>query len=96
MLVRLQNSSALAGTMRSPYFASSLEEAQFLVRKCAAPGPVGDTVKAAIRRSSQRLQLPFTRIKNIWYGEARRIDAKEMDQLRQVADEAEFAQAVAG
>jgi hypothetical protein len=96
MLVRLQNSSALAGTMRSPRFASSLEESRFLARKCAEPRPAGDTTKAAILRSSHRLQLPFSRIKNIWYGEARRIDAKEMDRLRRVADEAELAQAVAG
>ena len=96
MLVRLQNSSALASRVPSPPFPSSLEEARFLVRKCAEPCPAGDSVKAAIRRSSQRLQLPFTRIRDIWYGDARRIDAEEMERLRQVADETELAQAVAG
>src|ERR1700759_2607845 len=96
MLVRLENSSAFANKIRSQRFPSSLEEAGFLVRKCAEPCPAGDTVKAAIRRASQRLQLSFTRIKDIWYGDARRIDANEMDRLRQIADEAELAQAVAG
>jgi hypothetical protein len=33
---------------------------------------------------------------DIWYGDARRIDAEEMDRLRQGAKDAEFAQAVAG
>jgi hypothetical protein len=95
MLVRLQSSSALAGMMPSPPFPSSLEEARLLVRKCAEPCPAGDSVKAAIRRSSQRLQLSFTRIRDIWYGDARRIDALEMDRLRQTAEEVELSQAVA-
>jgi hypothetical protein len=40
--------------------------------------------------------LPFTRTRDIWYGDERRIDAEEMDRLRQSAENAEFAQAVAG
>jgi hypothetical protein len=31
----------------------------------------------------------------MWYGDARRIDAHEMDKLRQEAEKAELAQAVA-
>jgi hypothetical protein len=76
--------------------ASSIDEAQTLVRRCAEPRPPGDQVKAAIRRASRRLGLPFTRTRDIWYGDARRIDAEEMDRLRQSAENAEFAQAVAG
>jgi hypothetical protein len=76
--------------------ASSIEEAQTLVRRCAEPRPAGDQVKAAIRRASRRLGLPFTRTRDIWYGDARRIDAEEMDRLRQGAENAELAQAVAG
>jgi hypothetical protein len=79
----------------SPY-ASSIDEAQTLVRRCAEPRPPGDQVKAAIRRASRRLGLPFTRTRDIWYGDARRIDAAEMDRLRQAAENAEFAQAIAG
>jgi hypothetical protein len=78
----------------SPY-ASSIDEAQILVRRCAEPRPAGDQVKAAVRRASQRLGIPFSRVRDIWYGDARRIDANEMDKLRQEAEKAELAQAVA-
>ena len=77
-------------------YTSSIDEAQTLVRRCAEPRPAGDLVKAAIRRASQRLDLPFSRVRDIWYGDARRIDAEEMDRLRQGAQNAEIAQAVAG
>jgi hypothetical protein len=78
----------------SPY-ASSIEEAQALIRLCAEPRPAGDPVKAAIRRASLQLQMPFVRVRAIWYGEARRIDAEEMDRLRRGAEKAELAQAIA-
>lgn len=80
---------------RSSY-ASSIDEAQTLVRRCAEPRPPGDSVKAAVRRASRRLGIPFSRTRDIWYGDARRIDAAEMDRLRQGAEKAELAQAVAG
>src|SRR6202042_2432303 len=80
----------------SSSYGSSIDEAKILVRRCAEPRPAADQTKAAIRRASQRLDLPFSRVRDIWYGDARRIDAHEMDRLRQVADNAEFAQAVAG
>jgi hypothetical protein len=75
--------------------ASSIDEAQTLVRRCAEPRPAGDQVKAAVRRASQRLGIPYSRVRDIWYGDARRIDADEMDKLRQEAEKAELAQAVA-
>ena len=84
-VTKLQNSS----------YTSSIDEAQTLVRRCAEPRPAADKVKAAIRRASQRLDLPFSRVRDIWYGDARRIDAHEMDKLRQEAEKAELAQAVA-
>ena len=70
-------------------YASSIDEAQTLVRRCAEPRPAADQVKAAIRRASQRLDIPFSRIRDIWYGDARRIDAEEMDRLRRGAESAE-------
>ena len=76
-------------------YASSIDEAQILVRRCAEPRPAGDQVKAAVRRASQRLDIPFSRVRDIWYGDARRINADEMDQLRREAEKAELAQAVA-
>jgi hypothetical protein len=38
--------------------ASSIEEAQTYVRRCAEPRPAGDLVKAAIHRASKRLEIP--------------------------------------
>jgi hypothetical protein len=76
-------------------YSSSIEEASVLVRLCAEPCPAGDLVKVAIFRASQRLKMPVSRIKDIWYGDARRIDAHEMDQLRRSANEAELAQTAA-
>jgi hypothetical protein len=75
--------------------ASAIDEARALVQRCAEPRPAGDLVKVAIFRASQRLNMPVSRVKDIWYGDARRIDAEEMDQLRRAAKEAELAQAVA-
>ena len=81
--------------LRNSSYASSIDEAQTLVRRCAEPRPAGDLVKAAIRRASRQLGLSFTRTRDIWYGDARRIDAEEMDRLRQGAENAELAQAAA-
>src|SRR6202162_1845125 len=85
----------VATKLPNPTHASSIDEAQTLVRRCAEPRPAGDQVKAAVRRASQRLNIPFSRVRDIWYGDARRIDAEEMDRLRQGAEKAELAQAVA-
>jgi hypothetical protein len=85
----------IGATKSNSSYASSIDEAQTLVRRCAEPRPTGDLVKVAIFRASQRLNIPFSRVRDIWYGDARRIDAAEMDQLRRAAKEAELAQAVA-
>ena len=74
-------------------FASSIEEARALIRRCAEPRKLGELVKEAIFRASRRLEMPVSRARDIWYGDARRIDAHEMDRLRLVAEEAELAQA---
>ena len=79
----------------SPSYASSIEEAQTHVRQCAEPRPAGDKVKAAIVRASRRLRLSFTRTRDIWYGQARRIDAQEMDRLRRGAENTTLAHAIA-
>lgn len=76
-------------------WAPSVKEAQMLIRRCAEPRSAGDQVKAAVRRASQRLEMRFSRTRDIWYGAARRIDAEEMDHLRREAEKAEVAQAVA-
>ena len=79
----------------SSSYGSSIDEAKILVRRCAEPRPAADQTKAAIRRASQRLEIPFSRVRDIWYGDARRIDAEEMDRLRHGAEKAELAQAIA-
>ena len=84
-----------ANKLPNSSYACSIDEAQTLVRRCAEPRPAGDLVKAAIRRASQRLDIPFSRVRDIWYGDANRIDADEMDKLRQEAEKAELARAVA-
>ena len=53
-------------------------------------------MKAAVRRASQRLDMPFSRTRDIWYGDARRIDAHEMDRLRSTAEKVELEQAIVG
>lgn len=73
---------------------SAISEAQILVRRCAEPRPPGDKVKAAILRASRRLRFPNSRTKDLWYGDARRIDAREMDRLRLVAAQTELDNAV--
>jgi hypothetical protein len=87
----------MIGAKKLPYssYASSIDEAQTLVRLCAEPRPAAEQVKAAVRRASQRLGIPFSRTRDIWYGDARRIDADEMDRLRREAEKAKLTQAVA-
>jgi hypothetical protein len=75
--------------------ASSTDEARALIRQCAEPRRVGELVKETIFRTSRRLDLPISRTRDIWYGDARRIYAEEMDRLRRGAEEAELAQALA-
>src|SRR5438105_5016565 len=84
---------ATANTVSKTSRASAIAEAQALVRRCAEPRPAGDNIKGAIRRASWRTGMPFSRAKNIWYGDARRIEAAEMDRLRRGAENAEIAQA---
>ena len=75
--------------------ASSIDEARALIRQCAEPCKAGELVKEAIFRASRRLEMPLSRTRDIWYGNARRIDANEMDRLRCGAEEAKIARALA-
>lgn len=61
---------------------SALAEASVLVRRAAEPRPIGDSVKVAIGRAARRLGFHYSRTKDLWYGDAHRIDADEMDALR--------------
>lgn len=68
-------------------FMNPSAEASHLIRYAAEPRPVGDSVKAAITRAARRVGLGYERAKSLWYAEARRVDASEMDRLRAVAAE---------
>lgn len=57
-------------------------EASDLVRKWAGPRLLGDSSKSLIGRAARRLGFSFRRTKALYYREARRIDAEEMDALR--------------
>lgn len=70
-------------------------EAQRLVQRCAEPRPVGDSAKVAINRAAQRLGFSYSRTRDLWYGNARRIDSQEMDALRVCAERTEIITAVA-
>jgi hypothetical protein len=72
------------------------KEAATLVKQCSQPCPVGDAVKAAIGRAADRIGLPFSRVRDIWYGDARRIEAWEMERLRAGSEAAELDVAMAG
>jgi hypothetical protein len=72
------------------------EKAAALAKHCSLPCPPGDSVKAAIGRTADRVGIPFSRVRDIWYGDARRIDAWEMESLRAGADAAEVDIAMAG
>ena len=79
--------------------SSPADEAAALLRQVAEPRPVGDSVKAAIRRAARRLGFGYRRTKTIWYGETTRIGAEEMDALRRAtkrrnAEEVARAEAV--
>jgi hypothetical protein len=71
--------------------ASEISEAMRLVKLAAEPRQVGDSIKSAIGRAAKRLGFDYGRAEDIWYGEARRIDAHEMDELRAVEQERDSA-----
>lgn len=60
-------------------------EAATLVRAAAEPAQIGEKVDQQIQRSARRLGWLTSRVREIWYGRARRIDAHEMERLREVA-----------
>jgi hypothetical protein len=56
-------------------------DARAAVRRISEPWRCGDTVKSAINRVSKETGLSHTRIRDIWYGDARRIDAHEIEKI---------------
>ncbi len=60
-------------------------EARQLVELIAGPVRLGENVKAALARVARLTGLGDRRVRGIWNGEARRIEAEEMDRLRRTA-----------
>lgn len=85
---------ASARSEKPPEFSensSEISEAMRLAREAAEPRPVGDSIKSAIDRVAKRLGWSFGRTEDIWRGEARRISSSEMDALRLLEQERDFA-----
>ncbi len=59
---------------------SDVAVAQQLLHEAFADA--GMSVKARLRKAAVVLRLPPRRVRAIWYGEARRIDAHEMEAIR--------------
>ena len=57
-------------------------EASTLLHGLAEPVSAGESVKALIARAARKCGLPNSRVKKLWYKEARAILAQEMDALR--------------
>jgi hypothetical protein len=60
-------------------------EAAMLVRRAGGGLRPGETIKVRINRAATRLGWSISRTEDIWRLEAKRIDAFEMDQLREAA-----------
>lgn len=63
---------------------SDVAQASALIREVA---PVeGATIGERIQRAARKLGWRHSRAREIWYEQARRIDAREMDQLRRTTE----------
>ena len=71
---------------------SDVSQASSLVRE-VIPASGGATILERINRTSRKLGWPFSRTRDVWYEQARRIDATEMDQLRAATEARRIAEA---
>lgn len=67
---------------------SDVTEMRAHVRLITALAPE-DSRKSALRFAAMVLRLPFYRVKKLYYGEARRVDAHEADRIRAYVDQAQ-------
>ena len=77
--------SSQSGESRVSMSVSVRAEASSLLRALVAPPAPGESVKALIARGARRAGLSFERARKLWYQEAGRILADEMDALRAAA-----------
>ncbi len=66
---------------------SASVEASVLIKELASPAPAGAHVETLIRNVARRLGWSQSRARDVWYRNARRIDAEEIDALRKAARE---------
>jgi hypothetical protein len=64
--------------------AAYREEAARLIQAVVEPRSPKETIKSRIGRTAKTLGWNFSRTRKIWHRIARRIDAHEMDQLREL------------
>lgn len=57
-------------------------EMQAIVRLASQPWEPGDSVKVAITRAADVLNLSFRRVRSFWYGEPISVRAVEADRMR--------------
>src|ERR1700722_14019305 len=60
-------------------------EAQSLLQKYISPPIAGESMKVRIARAARKVGLTYSRTGKLWYGNARRVDAVEIDLLRAAA-----------
>jgi len=72
--------------------SSDISDAMRLVRLAAEPRHVGDSAKAAIGRAARFLGWSFNRTRDLWYGQARRVEVCEMDALRALEQQRDMAE----
>lgn len=51
------------------------------LRELSLPCPLGDRVKSAIDRAAKEADLSYVRAREIWYGNARRIEHHEAEKI---------------
>jgi hypothetical protein len=62
--------------------SDALYEAQSLLREYISPPIAGEPMKVRIYRAARHVGFTISRTNTLWYGNARRIDAGEIDVLR--------------
>jgi len=65
--------------------SEALCEAQSLLKEYISPPIVGGSVKGRIYQAARDVGFTFSRTHTLWYGNARRVDAEEIDRLRAAA-----------
>ena len=62
--------------------SASIEASELLHRLAGVPAFGGGNVKSAIRSAHAKSGMTFSRVRKLWYCEARAILSEEMDELR--------------